>query len=547
MMSWAVTRGPSLVPGDKRLAVHVEDHPIEYDEFEGTIPKGEYGGGTVMIWDRGTWTPEHDPHRGCRRATLISTLHGEKLKGRWHLVRMRKRPGERQEPWLLIKANDEHAARQIRPGHPGREPRSAASGRAMDEIASRQETHLAFQPKREGDSRRPPKQRKTARRQGRRASAEPRQKRSARAKSDAARQSDEPMSRARRRRGCPTSSRRAWRRCRARRRTGDWVHEIKFDGYRMQARHRRRQGHAADAQGLDWTAKFPPVAARCAALAGQPRPSSTAKSSVDEDGIVDFSALQDDLKNGRQRPAGLLRVRPALSRRRRPAGAPLVARKARSRSCSPAAEERRHALSEHFEADGATMLEHACSSASKASFRSGATRPIAPAAATTGSRPNARAARSSSSLGYEPSDARSALIGALVLGYYENGKLHYAGRVGTGWSQKSARDLRSSLQRARRDTAPLGQCRRRSAARKVKWVEPQTRGRGRVPRLDRGRACPPGVVQGLREDKSAQQVVREIEPMPDKVKQAALRQKRRQAKPRRQSRASPAAAVRLPA
>ena len=117
MLSWAVTRGPSLVPGEKRLAIHVEDHPIEYNKFEGTIPKGQYGGGTVMVWDRGTWTPDHDPHKGMKKGHLDFELHGEKLKGHWHLVRMRKRPGERQEPWLLIKATDEFARQEIRPGH----------------------------------------------------------------------------------------------------------------------------------------------------------------------------------------------------------------------------------------------------------------------------------------------------------------------------------------------------------------------------------------------------------------------------------------------
>ena len=90
MKSWAVTRGPSLDPGEKRLAVHVEDHPIEYNTFEGTIPQGEYGGGTVMIWDRGTWTPEGDPHKGYAKGHLIFDLDGEKLHGRWHLVRMRR-------------------------------------------------------------------------------------------------------------------------------------------------------------------------------------------------------------------------------------------------------------------------------------------------------------------------------------------------------------------------------------------------------------------------------------------------------------------------
>ncbi len=136
MLSWAVTRGPSLVPGDKRLAIHVEDHPIEYNKFEGTIPEGQYGGGTVMVWDRGTWTPDHDPHKGMQKGHLDFELHGEKLNGHWHLVRMRKRPGERQEPWLLIKATDEFARKKSDPDILEEMSNSAASGRTMDEIAA---------------------------------------------------------------------------------------------------------------------------------------------------------------------------------------------------------------------------------------------------------------------------------------------------------------------------------------------------------------------------------------------------------------------------
>ena len=117
MKSWAVTRGPSLVPGEKRLAVQVEDHPIEYNKFEGTIPQGEYGGGTVMIWDRGIWQPEDDPHKGLGKGHLSFTLDGEKLHGLWHLVRMARRRGEKRDNWLLIKAHDAAGARARRQGH----------------------------------------------------------------------------------------------------------------------------------------------------------------------------------------------------------------------------------------------------------------------------------------------------------------------------------------------------------------------------------------------------------------------------------------------
>jgi bifunctional non-homologous end joining protein LigD len=111
LKSWAVTRGPSLNPVDKRLAVHVEDHPLDYGSFEGTIPQGQYGGGTVMLWDRGTWEPAGDAERDLARGNLIFTLHGKRLKGRWHLVRLRgRRSGDaKRDNWLLIKGKDEYA------------------------------------------------------------------------------------------------------------------------------------------------------------------------------------------------------------------------------------------------------------------------------------------------------------------------------------------------------------------------------------------------------------------------------------------------------
>ena len=109
LKSWAVTRGPSLVPGEKRLSVHTEDHPMEYLTFEGVIPKGEYGGGTMIVWDQGRWQPEGDPRKAYAKGHLDFSLDGQRLKGRWHLVRMRPRPHEKKEQWLLIKGDDAFA------------------------------------------------------------------------------------------------------------------------------------------------------------------------------------------------------------------------------------------------------------------------------------------------------------------------------------------------------------------------------------------------------------------------------------------------------
>ena len=136
LKSWAVTRGPSLNPEDKRLAVHVEDHPLDYGSFEGTIPQGQYGGGTVMLWDHGTWEPIGNFYCDIARGNLTFILHGKRLKGRWHLVRLRgKRPGDtKRENWLLIQGKDEHADAN---GDATTEKfqKSVVSGRGMEGIA----------------------------------------------------------------------------------------------------------------------------------------------------------------------------------------------------------------------------------------------------------------------------------------------------------------------------------------------------------------------------------------------------------------------------
>ena len=136
LKSWAVTKGPSYYPGDKRLAVQVEDHPWEYAGFEGTIPKGQYGGGTVMVWDKGEWIPHGDPEQGLKDGELKFELRGKKLKGNWVLVRMNGRFGDpKKTNWLLIKEKDKYARDSSAPAITDEAPDSAASGRTMDEIA----------------------------------------------------------------------------------------------------------------------------------------------------------------------------------------------------------------------------------------------------------------------------------------------------------------------------------------------------------------------------------------------------------------------------
>jgi bifunctional non-homologous end joining protein LigD len=249
--SWAVTRGPSLDPHDKRLAVEVEDHPLDYGDFEGTIPKGQYGGGTVQLWDRGYWIPEGDPHDGLTRGDLKFSLEGERLHGGWVLVRMKHdRTGGKRTNWLLVKHRDE-AAREGRGDALLKDPTSIASGRQLDAIAA-------------GTGRAPTpfitRKRTTA------GTAMPR--------------FIEPQL------------------CRlVERATSEpgWAHEIKFDGYRMQLRVEHGDARLRTRKGLDSTARFPAVASSASAL-----PDCFLDGEVvalDAHGAPDFAALQAALSD----------------------------------------------------------------------------------------------------------------------------------------------------------------------------------------------------------------------------------------------------------
>src|SRR5215210_8053969 len=301
MKSWAVTRGPSLVPGEKRLAVHVEDHPIEYNDFEGTIPQGQYGGGTVMIWDRGQWLPDGDPHRGYAKGSLDFTLDGHKLKGRWHLVRMRKRPGERQEPWLLIKSKDEAARGPNDPDILEEKDRSVVSRRTIEGIAKASDA--VWQSNRSAGENAetsgkankakaavaPTKKTKTksktkTRSRAALAAAEVLREKPARHTKGVTLPDFIPPQLATLADKAPNDP--------------SYVHEAKFDGYRLQARLDSGKVKLLTRKALDWADKFKPVAEAVAQL-----DADTAiidgEVVVEQDGVSDFSALQDALKNNK--------------------------------------------------------------------------------------------------------------------------------------------------------------------------------------------------------------------------------------------------------
>ena len=258
MKSWAVTRGPSLVPGEKRLAVQVEDHPIAYNKFEGTIPQGEYGGGTVMIWDRGRWEPENDAHKGLAKGHLAFRLDGEKLSGGWHLVRMHRRRGEKRDNWLLIKQHDAAERSAKEDDILEAEPYSVTTGRSMDEIAKGPKKEWRSNRTRSVKAKKPSAHARTRSRTcARSAGLQRRNNIDLQSAPKAALPAFVAPCLATLADKAPDSN--------------NWVHEIKFDGYRIQARLDRGKVKLLTRKGLDWTKNFPTVAAAIAKL-----PASTA-------------------------------------------------------------------------------------------------------------------------------------------------------------------------------------------------------------------------------------------------------------------------------
>jgi bifunctional non-homologous end joining protein LigD len=520
MMSWAVTRGPSLIPGEKRLAIHVEDHPIEYNKFEGIIPEDQYGGGTVMIWDRGTWSPMDDPQRAMRKGHLDFELDGDKLHGHWHLVRMRPRPGERQEPWLLIKATDDFARKKSDPDILEEMANSAATGRTMDEIAAQKKRVWHSNRSANGQSKTKrataaPKVARKAAKLARKTKRRGTKKKPA--KSVGARDSRLPHfiapSLATLSATAPASR--------------DWVHEIKFDGYRIQARIGGGQVTLKTRNGLDWTERFPSIAEGCAALADHEAILDGEIASFDERGVSNFSALQDDLKTGRHDRLVYYVFDLLHLDGQDLTPAPLIERKrALAALLADLPDNGVVRLSEHFEEGGPAMLKHAeefhlegiVSKRANAPYRSG----------RTGDWLKVKTASNQEFIiiGYEPSEKPGRLIRSLLLGYYDDGVLRYAGRIGTGWGQAEERDLQKRIDAVARKDSPLEKIpEEERLRRKVKWLDPKI-----VVEVDfrgwtGGMLVRQGSLKGVREDKPAKQVVREVEQMPEQIKQPALQQK----------------------
>ena len=306
LKSWAVPKGPSLDPSVKALAVQVEDHPLDYAGFEGIIPEGEYGGGTVMVWDRGTWEPEgdEDAQAAYKKGKLKFTLHGEKLKGSWALVRMGGRAGEDGKNWLLIKHDDRYAKLPKDFVLVDKKPKSVLSKRTMEQIAAAADRVWS------GNGAKSVKTAKTAKTQAAKKAAEEtgdgggRREEETRRKKKVTRRGRVPSAAdaakltGAERRGCRGSSSRSWRRCRRRapRRTVAARIEVRrLPDARLSS---RRQSSAGHSHGNDWTHRFRSIAEALESLPVEQAILDGEVVSLDERGISDFQQLQNQLKRG---------------------------------------------------------------------------------------------------------------------------------------------------------------------------------------------------------------------------------------------------------
>jgi len=510
LKSWAVPKGPSLDPKDKRLAMMTEDHPVEYGGFEGIIPAGQYGGGTVLLWDRGTWEPIEDPHAGLRKGNLKFRLNGEKLHGGFALVKIKGRDArDSEKTWLLIKERDEF----VRPGYDITEarPESVTTGRTLEQIAADRDR---IWDSGVGEVTVAKGKKAAARARPKPAAVDP-------SKLPGARKAPLPTSFQAQLATAVTDPPRG----------DEWLHEMKFDGYRILSRLEKGRVRLVSRNGKDWTDRFPTLRDAIAGLGAERAVIDGEVAVLLPGGNTSFQALQNFMSGA----AGGQLVYYVFDLLYLDgydlSGVALEKRKEALKRLVTGVSGGKIRYSDHVVGQGEKVFENACRMGMEGIVSKRRDMPYTPGRTRGWLKVKCHLEQEVVIGGFTDPEGTRVGLGALLVGVYDGkGRLVYAGKVGTGFTEKMLQDLRRQLEAREQKTSPFtaGTGRPRHAH----WVKPELVAEVAFTEWTSEGHLRHPTFRGLREDKPAAQVVRE-NPEPTAQAEAEAEAQDEAATPRR--------------
>ncbi len=492
MVSWAVPKGPSYDPAMKQMAIHVEDHPVSYNTFEGEIPKGQYGGGTVIIWDRGTWTPVGDPRDGLAAGKLVFQMHGQKMAGLWELVRISKPGAKKQDQWILFKKRGDAWARPIADYDVIKALPDSVVEKPLGLIQEREPRALATREPASGpDLSKAVKTRFPA-------SLEPQLATLTAAPPPA----------------------------------GTWIIENKFDGYRAMVKIAAGNVQIFTRNGNDWTAKLKSLAAEIEAIGIDQAWLDGEMVVMNEHGVPDFNRLQNAFDNARTKDIVLYLFDVPMLGDMDLREVPLRSRRMVLQELLKGNASERIRFSDELPSTPSAVLTAACQLGLEGVMLKEANSPYVSRRSESWLKLKCQRRQEFVVVGFTDRTNSSKEVGALLLGYYDDsGKLRSAGSVGTGWSSAQGRELHDQVARLETkvptvdpDEAKPGRWSKRARGTE-RWVRPEM-----VVEVTFGEWTPDGNIRhatfrGVRTDKPAKSIRREQASTPPPAAKAPTKPK----------------------